>query len=136
MQNSGFAVATTDCGVTPQAQNTGISSSLTGTASPQSGLPRGTGAPCTAGKRVVIWTARMALAGVIGRIDTTIGPWNGPAGVVAIEVRYIGTVALQVMWRSSMPPSTSASSNENEQPSTNATRSSRQWARMSAGSST
>ena len=38
MQNSGFTVATTDCGVTPQAQNTGISSSLIGTASPQSGL--------------------------------------------------------------------------------------------------
>ena len=34
MQNSGFTVATTDCGVTPQAQNTGISSALTGTASP------------------------------------------------------------------------------------------------------
>src|SRR5215468_9036856 len=132
MQNSGFTVATTDCGVTPQAQNTGISSSLIGTASPQSGLamslmpissglPRCTGAPCTAGKRVVICTARMALAGVIGRIDTTIGPWNGPAGVVATEVRYIGTVTFKVLWRSSMPPSISASSNENEQPSTNVT---------------
>src|SRR5215470_16532518 len=104
MQNSGFTVATTDCGVTPQAQNTGISSSLTGTASPQSGLamslmpissglPICTGAPCTAGKRVVIWMARMASAGFIGRIETTMGPWNGPAGAVAIEVRYIGTVA-------------------------------------------
>src|SRR5215467_2730464 len=103
MQNSGFTVATTDCGVTPQAQNTGSSSSLTGTASPQSGLvmslmpissglPMCTGAPCTAGNRVVIWMARMASAGFIGRIDTTTGPWNGPAGVVAIEVRYIGTV--------------------------------------------
>ena len=79
--------------------------------------------------------ARIASAGFIGRIETTIGPWNGPAGAVAIEVRYIGTVALQVMWRSSMPPSTSASSKENEQPSTKATRSSRQWARMSVGSS-
>src|SRR5262245_32627912 len=97
MQNSGLAVATTDCGVTPQAQNTGNSLSLTGTASPQSGLarsampissglPRCTGAPCTDGKRVVIWTARMASAGVIGRIDTTMGPRNGPAGVVAIDV--------------------------------------------------
>ena len=46
-----------------------------------SGLPRCTGAPCTDGKRVVICTARMASAGFIGRIDTTSGPWNGPAGV-------------------------------------------------------
>src|ERR1700704_4007949 len=108
MQNSGFTVATTDCGVTPQAQNTGISSSLTGTASPQpgfigsatpiiSGLPIWTGAPCTAGKRVVIWMARMASAGFSGRIETTMGPWNGPAGMVAIEVRNIGTVAFRVM---------------------------------------
>ena len=79
--------------------------------------------------------ARIASAGFSGRIDTTIGPWNGPAGAVAIEVRYIGTVAPQVMWRSSMPSSISASSNENEQPSTKVTRSSRQWARMSRGSS-
>ena len=48
-------------------------------------------------------------------------------------VRYIGTVAPQVMWRSSMPSSISASSNENEQPSTKATRSSRQCARTSVG---
>src|SRR5262252_7096363 len=61
-----------------------------------SGLPIWTGAPCTAGKRVVIWMARIASAGFIGRMDTTMGPWNGPAGAVAIEVRYIGTVALQV----------------------------------------
>src|SRR5213595_1954129 len=110
MQKSGFAVATTDCGVTPQAQNTGISSSLIGTASPQSGfirseipinsgLPICTGAPCTAGKRVVIWMARIALAGVIGRMETTSGPWNGPTGAVGTDVRNIGTVAPQVIWR-------------------------------------
>src|SRR3984893_5611794 len=108
MQKSGLTAMITDCGVTPQAQNTGISSSCTGTASPQSGLPmslipiisglpRCTGAPCTDGKRVVICTARMALAGVIGRIDTTNRPLDGPAGVVAIDVRYIGTVQSQVM---------------------------------------
>jgi len=34
MQNSGFTEATTDCGVTPHAQNTGSSSAPTGTASP------------------------------------------------------------------------------------------------------
>ena len=61
--------------------------------------------------------ARIALAGVIGRMDTTRGPWNGPAGAVAMEVRYIGTVTPQVMWRSSIPSSISASSKENEQPS-------------------
>src|SRR3954452_10017823 len=32
--NGIFAAAITDCGVTPQAQNTGISSAATGTASP------------------------------------------------------------------------------------------------------
>src|SRR5205823_4601448 len=48
-----------------------------------SGLPIWTGAPCTAGKRVVIWMARIASAGVSGRMETTMGPWNGPAGMVA-----------------------------------------------------
>src|SRR5580658_705294 len=108
MQNSGFTAMITDCGVTPQAQNTGISSSWIGTASPQSGLaiflmpidsglPRCTGAPCTEGNRVVICTARMASAGFIGRIETTSGPWNGPAATVSTAVRYIGTVQSQVM---------------------------------------
>ena len=80
--------------------------------------------------------ARIASAGFIGRIDTTSGPWNGPAAVVGIEVRYIGTVEPQVMWRSSMPSWISASSNENEQPSAKMTRSSRQCFLMSVGSST
>ena len=34
MANGSFAAAITACGVTPQAQNTGISSASTGTASP------------------------------------------------------------------------------------------------------
>src|SRR5258708_38038502 len=108
MQNSGLTVATTDCGVTPQAQNTGISSLLICAASPQSGLamslmpissglPRWTGAPCTEGKRVVTCTARIASAGLNGRIDTTIGPWNGPDGLHSMLVRYIGTLLLQVL---------------------------------------
>jgi hypothetical protein len=91
MQNSGFTVATTDCGVTPQAQNTGVSSAFICGGSPKSGfmmslmpissgMPICTGAPCTAGNRVVIWMARIASAGFSGRIDTTSGPWNGPAG--------------------------------------------------------
>ena len=85
---------------------------------------------------MVICTARIALAGVIGRIDTTIGPWNGPASAVAIEVRYIGTLQPRVMWRSSMPSLISASSKENEQPMTKLTRSSRQTSRTSCGSAT
>ena len=138
MQKSGFTVATTDCGVTPQAQNTGSSSAvhLQRVAvvrlhdvldADHLGKPTWTGAPCTAGNRVVIWMARIASAGFSGRIDTTSGPWNGPAGAVAIEVRYIGTVRALVMWRNSMPSCISASSNENEQPSAKITRSSRQW---------
>src|SRR6516162_2175926 len=147
MQNSGFTVATTDCGVTPQAQNTGISSSLIGTASPQSGLamslmpissglPRCTGAPCTAGKRVVICTARIALAGLNGRIETTMGPANGPAAPQAMLVRYIGTRTLSAICLIGSPSASSASSNENEQPSTKATRSSPQYFLISVGSST
>ena len=101
-----------------------------------SGLPICTGAPCTLGNRVVTWTARMASAGLSGRMDTTKGPWNGPAGMVAIEVRNIGTAQPQVMCRSSMPASISASSNENEQPMRKLTRSSRHQRSTSVGSST
>ena len=39
--------------------------------------------------------ARMASAAFIGRIETTIGPANGPAGTVGIDVRYIGTLQPQ-----------------------------------------
>jgi hypothetical protein len=103
MANSGLLAAITDCGVTPQAQNTGNSSGLISTGSPYSGLaisampiasgrPICTGAPCTAGKREVIWMARMASAGLSGRMLTTIGPRNGPAGLVGIEVRYMVTL--------------------------------------------
>ena len=101
-----------------------------------SGLPICTGAPCTAGKRVVICTARIVSAGFRGRIDTTIGPWNGPAACLAIDVRYIGTLQPRAMWRSSMPSAISASSNENEQPMTKLTRSLRQNSLISYGSAT
>src|SRR6188768_2492585 len=66
-------------------------------------------------RRVVTCTARIASAGLNGRIDTTIGPWNGPAGAHSMLVRYIGTLLLQVWWRNSSPFSISASSKENEQ---------------------
>ena len=38
MQNDGFVFITIDCGVTPQAQKTGVSPSLIVTLSPKSGL--------------------------------------------------------------------------------------------------
>ena len=37
------------------------------------GSPRCTGAPCTAGKRLVIWIARIASAAFIGRIEALSG---------------------------------------------------------------
>ncbi len=83
----------------------------------------------------MICTARMASAGLNGRIDTTIGPANGPAAAQAILVRYIGTRTLRSMWRIGRSSAINASSNENEHPSTNATRSSRQCAIRSVGSS-
>ena len=42
----------------------------------------------------MICTARIASAGLNGRIDTTIGPANGPAELQAMLVRYIGTRTL------------------------------------------
>ena len=44
------------------------------------GSPKWTGTPCARGKREHTSTARTACAGVSGRIDTTIGPRNTPAG--------------------------------------------------------
>ena len=83
----------------------------------------------------MICTARIASLGLNGRIDTTIGPANGPDGVHAMLLRYIGTRTLRSMWRIGRSSAISASSNENEHPSTNATMSSRQCANMSVGSS-
>ena len=135
MQNSGFTVATTDCGVTPQAREdrqlvvvdrngiavVGLGDILD---AQKLGLAEMHGGAVHRGKRVVTCTARIASAGLKGRIDTTIGPWNGPAGLHWMLVRNIGTLLLQVLWRSSRPFSTSASSNENDS-ETNDTRSSR-----------
>ena len=95
------------------------------------GSPRWTGAPWTEGKRPVTWTARIASAGVSGRIETTSGPEKRPAGVVAIEVRYIGTLLPCSIWRTGSPAASIASSKEKEQPITKVTRSSRQRPVMS-----
>jgi hypothetical protein len=86
------------------------------------------------GKRLVTCTARIASAGLNGRIETTRLPWNRPAGTVGTLVRYIGTPAPQAMWRSGTPASSKAASNEKEQPSTKATRSSRHRSAMSVTS--
>jgi len=83
-----------------------------------SGKPICTGAPCATGSRDVICTARTASAGLSGRIDTTSGPWNRPAGVVGTFVRYMETLQPRAMWRIGMPAAMSGSSNENEQPIT------------------
>ena len=64
-----------------------------------SGRPRCTGAPCTEGKREVIWIARIASAGVNGRIDTTSGPAKragrhaADIGAVHRDVRAAGHMA-------------------------------------------
>ena len=84
----------------------------------------------------MICTARIASAGFIGRIDTTSGPWNTPAGTQGTLVRYIGTFDPRATCRTSMPSSISASSKENEQPMAKLTRSSRQTSRTSTGSDT
>ena len=70
--SGGFEAMATACGVTPQAQKTGTSSAAGIQASPKSGFcvslmpiadgsPICTGAPWTAGKRDVAWTARTTL---------------------------------------------------------------------------
>ena len=56
------------------------------------GSPMWTGVPWAFGKRAQMVVARMAWAGVNGRIDTTIGPRNTPAGRQSMLVRYIGTL--------------------------------------------
>ena len=100
------------------------------------GSPTYTGAPCTSGKREVIATARAASAALSGRMLTTMGPANGPAGAVARFVRYMATLRPSSTWRRRMPASISACSNEKEQPITKVTRSSRHRLAMSVGSST
>ncbi len=68
-------------------------------------------------------------------MDTTMGPWKAPAGRHSIEVRHIATFLPCSTCQSLMPASSSAHSNVNEQPSRNATRSSRQYGVASVTSS-
>ena len=75
-----------------------------------------TGAPWTFGILTVMSYAFLAFSGVMGRIEQTMGPQNGPAGSVMILVLNIGTLRPCAMCLTSMPSRMSASSNENEQP--------------------
>src|SRR5213078_3442494 len=97
IMNGGREASATACGVTPQAQNTGTSPGLNACASPQSGLamsltpiaagsPMCTGAPWAFGKRALAVTAFESCVDGIGRIETTIGPWNTPAGRHGVDV--------------------------------------------------
>src|SRR6185295_8950301 len=91
MHSDGRASSITDWGVMPQAQKSGSSSARTSVGSPahgwarffipiNSGKPRWTGAPCTRGYREVISIARIASAGLNGRMETTSLPRKRPAG--------------------------------------------------------
>ena len=135
--SGGLQLRATACGVTPQAQNTGVSPGRISTASPNSGAsmsrtpmaagsPMCTGAPWVSGNRDVTWTARTICSRGMGRMLTTIGPENMPAGRVGMLVMYMGTLLLASWWRSGMPESDMAASKEKLQPSRNETRSSRQ----------
>ena len=106
MQNAGLDFITIAWGVTPHAQNTGISPSCIVTASPKSGLfmsaipirvgsPMCTGLPWTRGYLAVISVAQIASLAVKGLIDTTNSPWNLPALLHCWFVLYIGTLHLQ-----------------------------------------
>ena len=90
------------------------------------GVPIWTGAPWVAGNLEVTCTARTTWDRLTGRMLTTMGPENMPAGVVAMLVIYMATLLPVCWWRSGMPASTMAVSNEKLQPSKKETKSSRQ----------
>ena len=52
----------------------------------------------------------------MGRMEHTVGPENGPQGLVIIFVLYMGTLRPIAIWRTSMPARISASSNEKLHP--------------------
>jgi len=94
-----------------------------------------TGAPWAPGKRALAVTAFERSAAAMGRIETTMGPWKTPAGRHGIDVRHIATFLPCSTCQRRTPASSSAHSNVNEQPSRNATRSSRQYGVASVTSS-
>ena len=147
MAKAGFELITMDCGVTPQAQNTGTSPGLMSTGSPKSGFERSAmpicagspmwmGAPCTFGMAPEICVACTTWLYGMGRMETTILPPMEPAGVQSMLVRYMETLRPMVLWRISIPASMSSLSKLNEQPMTKLTKSSRQYEDTSVVSST
>src|SRR5205085_12506960 len=134
--NGGLLASATACGVTPQAQNIGTSPARNGCASPQSGFvmslmpsaagsPICTGAPCAFGKRALAVTALDSCVDGIGRIETTIGPWNTPAGRHGVHLSHLATFLPCLPCQISMPASRSAHSLVDDQARTHATKSSR-----------
>ena len=119
-------------GVTPQAQKTGVSSSLTSTLSPKStlfissmpitaGSPQCIGSPCTWGNYAVIcFTSSTRWVGM-GLMETTIGPEKIPCGVVCMFVRYIATFFFWSICLSGIPAFIIASSKLKEHPRTKPT---------------
>jgi hypothetical protein len=95
-----------------------------------------TGAPCTCGIRPVTCTAVATSPAGIGRIDTTSGPDNRPAGRHSTEVLYIDTFRPCSRFRTGTPASSSAVSKLKLQPIRKLTRSSRHSPVSSLGSST
>ena len=91
------------------------------------GSPICTGAPWVAGKREVTWTVRTTCSLGMGRILTTMGPENMPAGVVGMLVMYMGTLQAISWCRRGIPTAVIADSKEKLHPSRKETRSSRQW---------
>ena len=102
MSVSGPAFRAAICEVTPQAQNTGTSPGRSPPSSPKSGRERSaipsaagspacTGAPCASGNRPLTATASSTRSAGIGRMETTSGPRNGPAGSHSRFVTYMGT---------------------------------------------
>ena len=90
------------------------------------GVPICIGAPWVDGNRDVTCTARTTCSRFTGRMLTTIGPENMPAGVVCMLVIYMATL-LPVCWcRRGIPASTMAVSKEKLQPNKKETRSLRQ----------
>ena len=84
------------------------------------------GLPCTLGSVADTVTAFTTCSGGTGRMETTILPEKMPAGTVSIPVIYMGTFLPIVLWRISIPASTSSDSKLKEQPMRKPTRSSRQ----------
>jgi hypothetical protein len=84
----------------------------------------------------VIRTAVATSSAGTGRMDTTSGPDNSPAGRQGRSVRYMGTFVPASMCRTGTSASSSAASKVKLHPMRKQTRSSRQWEVTSATSAT